>query len=821
MRNFLRIFSILVVFLATFALAAFQLSGCNVTPVDSQLDLQPENKPYQLVLNRGQQFRNNTDGVLSFVMCDIDGDGVKEHVEGNTQKLLGYDNEGEGRILPRWEAHLEDGFFIGDQGAPFGACHDFNGDKVEEIYFSVFSKDRQEWRFVAFDPATSQFFLNTPLPLGEDRRRPANWDGSYLAVGFLADADGAGGPGVVLMRTAGYDATLRGICVVSPTTGQIIWEYISGAQPIPKGIVVDDLDGDGNREICWVTSAPDNLGGSLINGTTDNQSYLIVLSHLGQPLMTEKLSSRFSGGEILTQDLDGDDISELITCTTNGSTGGNSQLSVWNWSEQQVIATTRRVPFFKGLAIVPGSKPGTHWIITGSDNGSLARYLYADGHLSLDRQVLQDMDLVMVLGQGDFLPDQGPEIFVNVGLAGHLVVVNSDLEPLAIYPGSDYRTKSQVNLWQRRPDQVSLVAGYNRGQWVFDYEKNPKRMNALAVKVGLALILVLALLGMFLLGRSKGRLEQGPAGSPAIAQAQANRQAMFLLHRELADINHQVVGKAKGLARLIWLLEAYSSEMGPSEELKQRIGQVLLDFKESVNPILASILKQAEEASFELESVRATSQVLVTLARRIDFLVEGQLDPSQIAIAREDLRNEWTQVQEGFLHLRSTINDYFTTDPARMIEGMILVRTEELERAGITAEFIGPDKTQATYLTQIDSGDLRFVLDNLLDNALNAMREADPGNLLVLLTVQDQEIALHITDNGKGIGPSLHEEIFSGRFSSHRGGGHGLFRSREILRRWGGEIILADSRPGKGTTFIVKLLAADRNHATLAREARG
>lgn len=819
MNTALKFGGITLVLSLLLSLTALELSGCRLPSATTRLDLEADNLPYSLSSIRGTRYPRPSEKILALAMCDLDGDGVQEFVEANTDKLLGYDQEDAGGAKVRWEMHLKDGFTISDQSGVFAVCHDFNGDHVEEMYLPVVSRDHSQWRLLGLDPARQEFFLDAALPVGEDRRRADGWDGHYLPKGVLDDADGKGNPALVLVREVGYDATLRGVCAVSPFTGEIIWEYVSGAQPAHHGVIVDDLDGDGRREICMVTSAPGNLGGQLINGTSDDRSYLIALDQQGRLLFTVEQVLGFSHGELRAHDFDGDGRQELVRTLLDRGVGGNSQLSILAWPGLEVLATTRRAPIFNGIAIQPGPRQGSHLIVTGSDNGSLTSYLYEDGRLAVDRQLLQDEPAVLVLGQGDFLPAEGQEVVASVGREGVIAVLDAGLDLLGVFRDPGSRFKDEMAIWHREPDRASLIVANSTGQWVIDHARNPGRVLAWVVGIGLALAAAAALVGMFVLGRRTGRRDLQEGGGTGSRGAPADRQALFQLFRELADINHQVVGKAKGLARLVWLLEAFSADMGANEELEQRIGQVLLDFRESVHPLLASILKQAEDAGFEQASVRATGQVLATLAGRLDALVEPGLDAGRVAAAREQLAGEWEQVQQGFLHLHDTIGEYFTTDPVRMVQGMLLVRAEEFKRAGIRAEFVGADDLPRGHLVQIDSGDLRFVLDNLLDNALRAMQDKADGRLLIQFGKRDQEIALHVTDNGQGIEPHLHQEIFSSRFSSRRGGGHGLHRSREIMERWGGEITLADSRPGQGTTFIVKLLAAASARGRQARRA--
>jgi signal transduction histidine kinase len=56
--------------------------------------------------------------------------------------------------------------------------------------------------------------------------------------------------------------------------------------------------------------------------------------------------------------------------------------------------------------------------------------------------------------------------------------------------------------------------------------------------------------------------------------------------------------------------------------------------------------------------------------------------------------------------------------------------------------------------------------------------------------------------------PEQHERIFdagvSGRESGGTAHGYGLYRSREIMARFGGRIAVEHSAPGQGSTFLLE-----------------
>jgi signal transduction histidine kinase len=804
------------------------LAGCEKAASTRAMDLDPETKPYTLepiqslfFLHPGEHF------TLAFAEADIDGDGLPELVQGNTQKFLGFDSVGNAPRKPRWEIHLPDGLYLDDEVRRFGVGLDISGDNVDEIFFTVRNQDMSAWWLMGLDPATQTFFRQQELPQGEDRRRPDHWDGYWAVVGILDSVGEGTGPALLLMHRSGYDATYRGFCAVSPETGEFLWDFVSGMQPVATTVKIVDLDGDGEQEICWATSAPSNWGGREINGFSDDVARVVVMNNRGELLFHQEINVLFSGGGLMVRDMNGDGVMEVISATETGSAGGNCQLTIHDWRRGTVLASHRRVPGFRGLAMVDGPRPGTTWIFAGSRNGSLARFLFEGDRLLQDSQLLVDQDYVAILGQGDFLPARGDEIFVDVGEESTLLVINTEMEELAVLDGRETGAKDTAVMQSEPADGPLLIVGGYQGQWVLDYKRNPRQVLAYLKLVGMLVLGGLVLIGTFLLGRQLGRrtrpvgADVDSASRPAGARVRTDRQALFNLYKEMSDINHQVLGQAKGLQRLVWLMDAYTTQIGDRAAMEQRILEVAYDFHNTVYPALLSVLNQAGKLDLEPDSVARTREVLAGLVVRVERLLSGGLEPEQVAAQRLELKDEWAQAVDGFLGLRGALNAHFVTDPVRMFKGMVLIRTEELEREGITTVFREGEGFTAGTLVRIDSSDLRFVLDNLLDNALRALKDRGDGRLEVEAARRGDEVTLQISDNGAGIESHLHETIFNRRFSSHPGGGHGLFRTREILTSWGGEIVLAHSHPGKGTTFIVKLLAADEEARPLVRLARG
>jgi len=138
---------------------------------------------------------------------------------------------------------------------------------------------------------------------------------------------------------------------------------------------------------------------------------------------------------------------------------------------------------------------------------------------------------------------------------------------------------------------------------------------------------------------------------------------------------------------------------------------------------------------------------------------------------------------------------------------------------------------RAQVLTRLGSGTLVLgsigrmtqVFVNLIVNAAQAIgrEEANRGRIVVVCRRNGGRVLAEVSDDGPGIAPGLASRLFEAFFTTKRAGegtGLGLFLSRDIVRRHGGELRVR-SVPGRGTTFAIDL-PVDPQLATAHEGAR-
>jgi signal transduction histidine kinase len=196
--------------------------------------------------------------------------------------------------------------------------------------------------------------------------------------------------------------------------------------------------------------------------------------------------------------------------------------------------------------------------------------------------------------------------------------------------------------------------------------------------------------------------------------------------------------------------------------------------------------------------MREFLQVISRETQRLTHLINNALDMSQIDAGRKTYRFAPSDLADI---VRQTLEAYrYQLDQ----QGFRLVR--DLDPGPLTVELDEEAMTQA------------FI--NLLDNAVKYSNGAEQKTIEVTLRRQGNRALLGVRDHGIGIPVGEEERIFDlfyrvndTRVQGVKGSGLGLTLVRHIVVAHGGRV-MARSRPGEGSTFVVDLPLAD---ADLAR----
>lgn len=172
-------------------------------------------------------------------------------------------------------------------------------------------------------------------------------------------------------------------------------------------------------------------------------------------------------------------------------------------------------------------------------------------------------------------------------------------------------------------------------------------------------------------------------------------------------------------------------------------------------------------------------------------------------------------VQEEAVRVGRLVDDLM--DLAQMEEGQMgfdhaaLDLQVPIQQAAATIRPLAEEKGVAVRIDlpenlpqpRADGGRIQQVVFNLLDNGLRYTPAG--GELKVSAAADDRWVTVRVSDTGPGIDPDLLPLIFERFHKKHSSGrGLGLAIVRSIVRAYGGDVG-AESVPGQGSTFWVRL----------------
>jgi signal transduction histidine kinase len=115
------------------------------------------------------------------------------------------------------------------------------------------------------------------------------------------------------------------------------------------------------------------------------------------------------------------------------------------------------------------------------------------------------------------------------------------------------------------------------------------------------------------------------------------------------------------------------------------------------------------------------------------------------------------------------------------------------------------EKSELETVAFINTSLFEWVIENLCKNAVDAME--GKGSITFLLQNKGDQVIIDVKDTGKGIPIYLQKTVFNPGYTTRkRGWGLGLSLAKRIIESYhNGQILVATSEPGKGTTFRIKL----------------
>lgn len=200
-----------------------------------------------------------------------------------------------------------------------------------------------------------------------------------------------------------------------------------------------------------------------------------------------------------------------------------------------------------------------------------------------------------------------------------------------------------------------------------------------------------------------------------------------------------------------------------------------------------AVLRLADSDPGLVERTHATLERQVLRMKR---MIDDLLDVSRIAQGRLEVRR--TTVSLDLILVQAA-------EPSR----------STLEERGQTLSVTPP--TEPVFL-DADPVRLTQVFENLLDNASKYSDRG--GHIDVTVERQGLDVVVRVADDGIGIPPSLLTKVFErfvqldrSRARAQGGLGVGLAVAKQLVELHGGTVIARSEGPGRGSEFVVRLVA--------------
>ncbi|MFN7918679.1 MAG: ATP-binding protein [Bryobacteraceae bacterium] len=237
-------------------------------------------------------------------------------------------------------------------------------------------------------------------------------------------------------------------------------------------------------------------------------------------------------------------------------------------------------------------------------------------------------------------------------------------------------------------------------------------------------------------------------------------------------------------------------------------------------------LEQAKLAAEE--SARLKSVFLATMSHELRTPLNAIIGYSEMlredasALGLEQMDADLERIHVSAKHLLGLINDVL--DFSKIEAGKLPVRTETVPVAPAlrkVSETVMPliRKNGNSISTECPENltalaDPMRLTQCLLNLASNAAKFTSAGTVAIAASREEHFVRIDVRDTGIGVDPSFLAHLFepfrqagSSEIRTESGTGLGLAISRKLARLMGGDVT-AESRPGEGATFTLRLPVA-------------
>ena len=263
----------------------------------------------------------------------------------------------------------------------------------------------------------------------------------------------------------------------------------------------------------------------------------------------------------------------------------------------------------------------------------------------------------------------------------------------------------------------------------------------------------------------------------------------------------------KSVTKVAYLAQEMVDSLDDTERyamLRKRLRSRGDDFLDTTYPRVAVVLSLAKRAGFVVHEAERMSRAADRMKAAVTTILSDP--PPELPILKQQL----VAIKEGRDQLATAADRAWAvvqTDPGcsltRSIDRILREKLEELAEADVRVSRTRgvPAERDAIALWSFE---FRFILENLVTNAIRAMRSSKERVLSIETATDGTMCSVWIGDTGVGMDETTAGKLFEAK-NDERNGGFGMPNTRHRLQEHGGDIVLERTAPGEGTTFLLTI----------------
>ena len=242
-----------------------------------------------------------------------------------------------------------------------------------------------------------------------------------------------------------------------------------------------------------------------------------------------------------------------------------------------------------------------------------------------------------------------------------------------------------------------------------------------------------------------------------------------------------------------------------SDSVAEKLQECILGFYEMVYQPIENISQLAVDSNIRVTQANELGRQLLLLSQNLNKIKIAMIIKKQIKA--ETWKNVYRLIDGMKLNI-ADINEnvirFFSCNPISVIRKTVAFFQRQVN---YPISIFDKNISGKELLVCIKSAELTAIIDNLLQNADQALNPKRDPRVTIRFKINNYFLLIEISDNGQGIPRKLWEKIFDQNYSSKTGrnGGFGLYYCRLTLEKYGGNIEVVKSGINKGTTFLLKL----------------